>query len=336
MIKKKSKKLEKITGGRGEIIIYKSKSGEIELEIKIEKETVWLTQAQIALLFSTERSVITKHFNNIFKEGELLEKSNVQKMHIPNSDKPVNFYNLDAIISVGYRVNSKQATQFRIWATNTLKNYLLQGYVIDNARFLRSAENFEKLQKAIEFLQGKAQAEMLKGQEAELLDILANYSKTFSLLEKYDKGQIEKIGEAKGKFVLKYQICKKIIEELKNELVGRKEAGDLFGFEREKSFESIVGNLHQAFGGKELYPNTEAKSAHLLYLTIKDHPFSDGNKRIASFLFIYFLDKNDYLYRENGERKINDNALVALALLIAESNPKEKDQMIALITQLLK
>ncbi len=330
------KKKQKNAPDKGEIIIYKSKAGEIELEVKMGKDTVWLTQAQIAALFSVERSVVTKHINNIFKDGELSEKSNVQKMHITNSDKPVNFYSLDTIISAGYRINSKRATQFRIWATSVLKKHLINGYTVNQRRFLENKENFEKLQKTIAFLEEKARAKMLKGQEAEILNILANYSRTFTLLEQYDKSRLKKFGGEKAKFILKYEDCGNIINQLKKDLISRREAGDIFGFERNGAFEGIVKNLYQTFSGKELYANLETKAAHILYLTIKDHPFSDGNKRIGSFIFVYFLDKNKYLYRKNGERKINDNALVALALLIAESNPKEKDQMIALITQLLK
>ena len=197
-------------------------------------------------------------------------------------------------------------------------------------------DKFKELQSAIAFLQEKSQKKELKGQEKEILSLLSNYSKTFSILEQYDKGSIKKSKGGKPKFVLEYQNCVEIIFELNKELTAKKEAGDLFGKEINNKLEGIAKNLYQTFGGRELYKTIEEKAAHLFYFIIKDHPFLDGNKRIGSFLFIYFLDKNNYLYRGIGEKKINDNALTALAILIAESNPKEKEQMIALISQLLK
>ena len=293
-----TRKTEKLN--KGEIIIYKPKSGNIEIRVKLDNETVWLTQAQIAFLFDAERSVITKHLRNIFKSGELKEESNVQKMHIANSDKPVKFYNLDMIISIGYRINSQRATQFRIWATKTLKNYLLKGYAVNEKRLLEAKDKFRELQSTIEFLRKKSDAKLLDGQAKEVLNLLADYSKTLTLLGQYDKNQLK---EAKGKrseFVLSYEHGKSVIMEIKSDLVSKKEAGDIFGNEIEHKFESIAKNLYQTFGGKELYSSIESKAAHLLYLTVKDHPFSDGNKRVGSFLFVYFLDKHDYLHRESG------------------------------------
>src|SRR3989344_1857808 len=320
---------------KNSIVIYQTAKGP-ELEVRLEKETIWLTQAQIARLFGAERSVITKHLRNIFKEGELIEKSNVQKMHIADSDKPVKFYNLDMIISVGYRVNSRYATQFRIWATNTLKNYLIDGYAINEKRLLNAQEKFKELQSAISFLREKSKHELLPGQEREVFNLLADYSKTLTLLEQYDKDVLIVSKKGKGKFILGYEEVKKVIATLKNDLIDKKEAGDLFGQEYEGKLQGIIGNIYQTFGGKELYPSLEEKAAHLLYLIIKDHPLADGNKRTGSFLFVYFLDKNNFLYRGSGEKKINDNALVALALLIAISNPKDKEVMIKIITNLLQ
>jgi prophage maintenance system killer protein len=320
---------------KGEIIIYETSKKEVKLDVRLGGETVWLTQAQIALLFGSERSVITKHLRNIFQSGELDEKSNVQKMHIADSDKPVKFYDLDAIISIGYRVNSKRATQFRVWATKTLKDYLVKGYAINEKRLLEAKETFSKLQKTVAFLREKSQKELLSGQSQEILDLLADYAKTLSLLEQYDAGEIKRLKGNKTKFILKYESCSAIIFELKSQLSKKREAGDLFGMERGGAFSGIITNLYQTFGGKALYDTFESKAAHLLYFIIKDHPFSDGNKRIGSFLFVYFLDKEKYSYRKNGERKINDNALVALALLIAESAPKEKELMVDMIINLL-
>src|SRR3990167_9297721 len=323
---------------KGEIIIYKTSKNEVSLDVRLEEETVWLTQNQIALLFGTQRPAITKHLNNIFKTGELNKNSVSSILEHTASDGKIyktQFYNLDAILSIGYRVNSKQATQFRIWATKTLKDHLLKGYTINEKRLLEAREKFQELQTAISFLQEKYKEELLSGQAGEILNLLSDYSKTLTLLEQYDKGQLKESKGEKTKFILEYGNCLKIIAELKKELIVKKEASDLFGNERDGSFEGIIKGLYQSFGGKELYPSIEDKASHLLYFIIKDHPFSDGNKRSAAFLFVYFLDKTDFLFKKTGERKINDNALVALALLVAESDPKEKDVMVKIIKNLI-
>ena len=275
----------------GEIVIYKTPQGP-QLDVKLKRQSVWLTQTQIAYLFNIERSVITKHANNIFKDKELTEKRNVQKMHIPHSDKPVKFYSLDLILSVGYRVNSQRATQFRIWATKTLKQHLIKGYTINKKRLLKKSEELKQLQKTITFLQEKSQHRLLTGQAKGILDLLADYSKSLTLLEQYDKQRFPLIKGKGAKFILEYQQAQIVISQLKSQLQGKKEASELFGQENSAKFESIIKNLFQTFDGKELYRTIEEKAAHLLYLTIKDHPFNDGNKRIGSFLFIYFLDKN--------------------------------------------
>lgn len=322
---------------RGEIVIYKAAKGP-ELRVRLEKETVWLDAHQIALVFGVNRPAIVKHINNIYRTGELNKGSTCSILEQVAADgkvRQMNIYNLDMIISVGYRTNSKRATQFRIWATRTLKNYLVKGYAINEKRLLEMREKFNDLQEAVAFLRNKADSKLLSGQEKELLNLLANYSKTLSILEQYDTGKLSKPKGLKARFILKYENCLKIISELKKELIIKKEASGLFGIEVGERFKSVAGNLYQTFGGKELYTTIEEKAAHLLYLTIKDHPFSDGNKRIASFFFVYFLDKNNFLYKKNGERKINDNALVALALLIAESNPKEKDVLAKIIMNLI-
>jgi len=210
---------------KGEIIIYKSAEGP-KIEVKLDKENIWLTQDQIALLFGTKRPAITKHLNNIFQSGELDEKSNVPKWNIPNSDKPVKFYSLDAVIAVGYRVNSKRATQFRVWATNTLKSYLVKGYVVDEKRLLEAENRFKELQNAVDFLRQKAKHELLAGQEQEILSLLADYSKTLTLLEQYDTEKLSTSKSGQGKFVLNYEIASKIIVEIKKELVVKKEASD--------------------------------------------------------------------------------------------------------------
>ena len=320
---------------KDKIVIYKSPKNEIEVEARFEGETIWLRQDEIARLYGKERTVITKHINKIFADKEVDRKSNVQFLHIANSDKPVAFYNLDVILAVGYRTNSARAIHFRKWATNVLKNYLFKGYIINEKRLLQAKNQFQELQGAISFLQEKSKHELLAGQEQEIFNLLANYSKTLTLLEQYDKEKLSLIKNTKGKFILKYEEAINVISEIKKDLIAKKEASDFFGRENSDKFKGILGNIYQTFDRKELYPSLEEKSAHLLYFIIKDHPFVDGNKRIASFLFVYYLDKNDFLYRSTGEKKINNNTLTALAILIAISNPSEKDKLIKIITNLL-
>ena len=322
---------------KGEVIIYKSKEGS-KLEVRLEENTVWLTQNQIALLFSTQRPAITKHLNNIFKSGELKENSVSSILeHTANDGKTykTQFYNLDAIISVGYRVNSNRATQFRIWATKTLKEHLVKGYTLNEKRLLQYQNSFQDLQETITLLQEKSKHELLVGQEQEILSLLSSYSKTLTLLEQYDKEKLKLTKKAKEKYVVQYDEARKLIDKIKKDLIAKNEASNLFGQENEDRFKAIIKNIYQTFDGKELYSSLEEKAAHILYLVIKDHPFVDGNKRIGSFLFIYYLNKNNYLYKENGEKKINDNTLTTLALLVAISVPKEKDKLIKIVTNLL-
>ncbi len=324
---------------RGEIVIYKTSHDKIDLRVRLEKETVWLNAHQMTQIFGVNRPAIVKHVNNIYKTGELGKKSTCSILEQVAADgkiRKMNLYNLDMIISVGYRVNSKLATQFRIWATSILKDYLVKGYAVNQEMVLEEDAKFRELQRAVTFLQEKSKKELLKGQEGELLNLLSGYAKTLTLLEEYDKGEIKSVKGRKAKFILTYEDCLGVIGELKKELAARKEAGGLFGQERGRSFEGIIKGLYQTFGGKELYPTMEDKASHILYLIIKDHPFSDGNKRTGAFLFVYFLDRSGYLYRKNGERKINDNALTALALLVAESDPKDKEILIKIIRNLLK
>ena len=320
------------------IIIYKSKDNQIRLEVRLDldKDTLWLSQAQIARLFKTDRSVITRHIRNIFKLEELDEKSNVHFLHIALSDKPVKFYSLDMVISVGYRVNSARATQFRVWATRVLKEHILSGYTLNQKRLLEQTDKLKELEKAIAFIEEKSRKGLLKDQARELLGIINEYAKSLTLLAQYDEGQISLCKGKTAKFTLTYSHCLEIIARIKAELTCKNEAGVLFGQEMGRKLDGIIGGLYQTFGGEDLYPSIEEKSAHLFYFIIKDHPFADGNKRIASLFFIYFLEQNNYLLKGSGERKINDNALVALALLIAESDPKEKEIMIKIITNLLK
>ncbi len=239
------------------------------------------------------------------------------------------------IISVGYRVKSQNGVKFRIWASRVLKQYLIKGYAINKKRLLEATNKFQELKEVVLFLQKQSNKKQLKGQETAILNLLADYSKTLSLLEQYDTGKLSEHKGGKTKFILKYEDCVKIIYELRKELLAKKETSDLFGQERGGSFEGIIKGLYQTFGKKELYPTIEDKASHLLYLIIKDHPFIDGNKRSAAFLFVYFLDKSDYLFKRTGERKINDNALTALALLVAESDPAAKNTIIKIIKNLI-
>lgn len=321
------------------IIIYKTKSGIPEIDVKVEKDTVWLSQKQLSELFGKDIRTINEHLKNIFKDKELNENSAIRKFRITAKDNKsyeTNLYNLDAIISVGYRVNSKRATQFRIWATNTLRDYLVKGYKINENRLIENKQKLVSLKDAINFIEKKADNYLLQGKSRELLSLVNEFARTLTLLEEYDRNNIKIRKTSKTKFELSYQNCKNIIIELKAELKKENEAGDLFGQEYEKKFHAIVNSIYQTFDKKELYNCIEEKAAHLIYLTIKDHPFADGNKRIASFLFVYFLRENDYLYTSDMQRKISNNVLVPLALLIAASDPKEKEVIIKIIISLLQ
>lgn len=324
-----------------QIAIYQSPSGAVEVRLDTSKETIFLTQQQVGELFNVQKAAVSKHIKNIFETGELNKKSTVSVLETVQTEgrreitRKIEYYNLDLILSIGYRVNSTNATKFRQWATKTLRQHIIAGYTINKKRLLRAKNKFHELQEVVLFLQKQSKKELLKGQETEILNLLADYSKTLSLLEKYDKAKLAEQKGVKTKFILTYHDCAQIITQLKKELIVKKEAGDLFGQERGGSFEGVIRGLYQTFGKKELYPTIEDKASHLLYLIIKDHPFSDGNKRSAAFLFVYFLNEADYLFKKSGERKINDNALTALVLLIAESDPKDKEVMIKIIKNLI-
>ena len=323
-----------------EIVIYKDKDGKINLEAKLEKETIWLTQAQIALLFGTERPAITKHLANIFKSGELKFNSVSSKMeHTAADGKKYQtvFYNLDAILSVGYRVNSRQATQFRIWATQLIKRYLVSGYLINKKRLKENKEiNLQELTKTIDFLRGLSEQKKLNQAETEsLLYVISAYANSWALLQGYDEGLLKIQKQGKIVKVLDYEYVKEQIVKLKEKLIKDKRASNDFGREKAGSLADIFKRLEAYIANRKAYPSVAERAAHLLYFIIKEKPFLDGNKRIASFLFIIFLVKNNYLLNKKGEAKINDKALASLALLIASSVPRDKENMIALITNLL-
>jgi prophage maintenance system killer protein len=315
----------------GEIVIYQTEGGQSLLEVHLGKETVWLSQAQMVELFQRDQSVISRHLRNVFKEGELDEESNMQKMHIANSDKPAAFYNLDVIISVGYRVKSQRGTQFRIWASSVLKDHLLKGYSLNHKRL--AEKGLADMEQAVALLTRTLQRNELVTDEGKaVLEVVGRYARSWSLLLRYDEDRLElPKNRHPSRQSLDYGRTGKSIKALKEDLLARGEASGLFGQEREHHLQGILGNLDQTFGGRELYGSVEEKAAHLLYFVIKDHPFSDGNKRIGAFLFLLFLKENNLL-EQSG---INDNGLVALALLIAESDPRQKDLMIRLIMNLL-
>jgi len=319
-----------------EIIIYRAKNGEIKLKAQFQNESIWLSQKQMVNLFETERSVITKHLNNIFKSNELDEKSNVQKMHIANSDKSVKFYSLDAVISVGYRVSSKKATDFRIWATKTLRQYLTKGYIINSHLLESQARNYLEAKNIIQLIGKKSKAPELAGHQDELLDVISEFTASWKILSQFDEGTVEIKKFRKTTFKLNFYKCRDIIEGLKEELIEKRLTGKLFGLDKEDRLSAIIATLYQTYDENELYGSIEEKAANLLYFVIKDHPFVDGNKRIGSLLFLYFLEKNSYLFRNNGTIKINDKTIVTLALLVAASNPKEKDSIIRLIINLIQ
>lgn len=314
-----------------EISIYETTSGSIE--VRLERDTVWLSQEQMGTLFGRERSVITKHVRNVFTEGELEEESNVQNMHIAGSDKPVRFYNLDVIISVGYRVKSPQGTRFRQWATRILREHLTQGYTLNRQRF---ETNARELEAALQLVRKAArspdlQADMGRG----LVDIVTRYTQTFVLLQRYDEGLLTEPTTTPRGTLFTLAEARAALAGLKADLMGRGEASTLFAQEREEAFESLLGNLDQSVFGEPAYPSVESKAAHLLYFVIKNHPFADGNKRSGAFLFVDFLNRNGRLLDPTGHPVINDIGLAALALLVAESNPSHKDTMIRLIMNML-
>ena len=307
---------------KNEIILFENQ--DVKLEVNMKDETVWLTQEQMARLFDRNIGVISRHIKNIFAENELDMESNLQKMQIPNSDKPVSFYSLDVIISVGYRVKSKNGIIFRKWANKILKDYLIKGYAVNQKRL----EYLEKTIKLID-IAGRID-EKLNGSEAqEIIKVINNYSNALNLLDDYDHKRISKPNGTINDNKITYEDCIDIIGKLKFN-----SDSNLFALERNKGLQAIIGNIYGSFDGKDLYPTIEEKAANFLYLITKNHTFIDGNKRIAATLFIYFLEFYNILYNENGQ-VIDNNTLVAITLLIAQSNPKEKDILIDLVMNFL-
>lgn len=279
-----------------DIAIYKGPGGVVE--VRLDRETVWLNQSQLSELFGRERSVLTKHLRNVFADGELEEKSNVQNLHIAGSDKPVKYYNLDVIISVGYRVKSHEGVNFRQWATRTLKEHLTRGYTLNRQRF---EQNARELEVALRLVSKVAAGEAVSPNQGRgLVDVIARYTQTFLLLQRYDEGLLTEPQGMKGGVLPPLTEARAAIVELKQNLVARGEATELFGQAREAGLAAVLGNLDQTVFGKPAYPSIESKAAHLLYFIIKNHPFSDGNKRIGSFLFVDFLHRNERLFRDRS------------------------------------
>jgi death-on-curing family protein len=325
----KSKKDNKVT-------IFKTKDGPA-VDVQINNETAWLNQNQMTDLFEKDQSVISRHLNNIFKEKELDKKSNMQKMHIPNSDKPVNFYSLDVIISVGYRVKSKRGTQFRIWANKILKEFLLEGYAVNQNKLKGQSQKIKQLETTIKSIVEASHQKELSNTEAKgILNLIQDYTLALDLLDDYDHQRLS-VSQTKksAKKVITYEQALNAINTLREKFRKDGESVDLFGKEKDQSFESSLSTIYQTFEKKELYPSIEEKAAHLLYFVIKNHSFVDGNKRIAAFVFVWFLENNDYLYTAEGKKRIDDNGLVALCLLIAHSKPEEKETFVKLIVNLI-
>lgn len=316
----------------GDIVLYRTDDGHTILDVRLQEDTVWLTQAQMAELFQRDQSVISRHINNVFKEGELARKSTMQKMHNAFSDKPIALYSLDVIISVGYRVKSQRGTQFRIWASAVLKDYLIKGYAINQRRL--AEREVAELRSVLDLLATTLEQNQLMDETGlAAVDLVRRYGLSWQLLLQYDEDRLALPAGLKRQESVKFDIAvvRRGISCLRDELASKGEVTGLFGRERGENLVGILGAIHQTFGGQDLYPSIEEKAAHLLYFVIKDHPFSDGNKRIGSFLFLLYLQKNAMIETVRFDNK----GLVALALLIAASDPAQKDALIRLIVNLL-
>ncbi|PCH62806.1 MAG: hypothetical protein COC09_07100 [Gammaproteobacteria bacterium] len=318
------------------IEIYQTADGETRIEVRLAQDTLWLSLQQIADLFGRDKSVISRHFKNIFETKELPRKSVVAKNATTATDGKtyqVEYFNLDAIISVGYRVNSKKGTQFRIWATQRLKELLIQGYSLNQQRF---EQNAQALQQALKLIEKTAKSPDLTLEAGRgLTEIVSRYTQTFLWLQRYDEGLLEEpTGQAGGE-LLSAELAMMALGELKHSLMARGEATELFAKPRAEGLVGIFGNLQQSVFGESAYPSVESKAAHLLYFVVKNHPFCDGNKRSGAFLFVDFLHRNGALFRADGEPVINDTGLAALTLLVAESDPKQKETLIRLIMHML-
>ena len=313
------------------VIIYQTKDGETSIDVRLEGETVWLTANQMAVLFGRDEKTIRKHINNVFLEGELTKDNNTHFLRIDNVKQPVAFYTLDVIISVGYRVKSQRGTQFRIWANKILKDYLIKGFAVNDKITQRK---YEELSQLIHIL-GRtinSQPELSNRENLDLINVVTDYTYALDTLDKYDyqKLIIDKT-TSENKFIVTYDNAIIMIHKLKENFGG----SWLFGNEKDNSFKGSIGQIYQTFDGKDLYPSVEEKAAMLLYLVTKNHSFSDGNKRIAATLFLWFMQNNGILYNNDGSKRISNGTLVALTLMIAESRPEEKDVMVKVVVNLI-
>ena len=315
-----------------QIVIYQTEDGQTQIDVRLENETVWLNVAQMASLFMKEESNVRRHVLNAFREGELeRDDNNVHFLHVNGVKKPVPFYSLDVIISVGYRVHSKRGTAFRIWARKIIKDYLVKGYAV-NQRI--HSEQISELRQLVQMLGRTIQNQHLEQNDENqaLFDIVVDYTYALDTLDDYDYQRLS-VGKTtqEDRFRATYENAMEAIQALRDKFGG----STLFGNEKDESFKSSIGQIYQTFGGDELYPCVEEKAAMLLYLVTKNHSFSDGNKRIAATLFLWFLNNNGILYREDGSKRLADNTLVALTLMIAESKTEEKDVMVKVVVNLI-
>ncbi len=323
-----------IANNGSSIVLYTTDDGNTRLEVKLEKDTVWLTQSQMAELFGRDRTVITRHIRNIFREGELDENITCAKFAHMGVDKDqiyeTTYYNLDVIISVGYRVKSVNGTKFRIWATALIKQYLIKGYAIDRRRL----DHYNELKDVVRLMSRALtlQDKVSEGEYSGLFCVIADYVYALDTLDRYDYQSllIEKTTREEP-FRATYDNAMRAINALKEKFGGSR----WFANEKDDSFKSSIGQIYQTFGGEDLYPSVEEKAAMLLYLVVKNHSFSDGNKRIAAMLFLWFMEKNGILYSADGRKRIADNTLVALTLMIAESRTEEKDVMVKVVVNLI-
>ena len=324
------------------IEMYQSKDGETQIEVKFEKETVWLNRHQIASLFARDIKTVGKHINNVYQEGELDRISTVAKFATVQDEggraveRQIEHYNLDVIISVGYRVKSQKGVQFRQWATQRLTDYLIKGYSVNTQLLKDYKEKAVHLEKEIDNLNQQIY-ESQKTLTDGLLTIISQYSKSFELLNQYDKDELSSENLSTNViYTINYQDVRQAIQKLKSDLINKREASELFGNEKDDSFKGILGSVSQTVFGELAYPTVEEQAVQLLYSIIKGHPFSDGNKRIGSFLFVWFLEQNKHHLNKNKERKINDNTLVIIALAVAQSLPEQREAIRKLIMNLIK
>lgn len=329
---------------KGDIIIYQPENNLPALEVRLKEETVWLNQSHLCSLFDKDKRTISEHINNVFKEGELKKtEATVRKFRTVQSEgsrkvtRTLQYYSLDVIISVGYRVKSHRGTQFRIWATNVLKQHIIQGYTINEKRLQEARDNFRKLKDSVEVFQRVVENRTLTDAEAKgIVQVIRDYAHALDTLDGYDRQSLTIRNVNRDEhFILDYDKAISALQELIDAESQKPGRGDLYGKERGNILRGIIASVYQTVSGKDAYPSVEEKAAHLLYFLIKNHPFVDGNKRVAGAMFLWFLEQNHWLYRADGSKRIAGNALTALCLMVAQSDPKEKDLIVKVIINLI-